>query len=111
MTDRSLTGSQKLNLTVSRYVQYRAWGCDFMITRYHFSLNQQDHSWIIWMPFGFTLGGHGMSTGNLNPKHCRFVLYIVGLSFLPSQRQSVRHDRDKLYVCFIKITPMSVLGS
>jgi hypothetical protein len=30
----------------------------FMSSRYHLLLNQQDHSWIIWVLFSFTIGGH-----------------------------------------------------
>jgi hypothetical protein len=48
---------------------------------HHLLLNQQDHSWIIWILFSFTMGGHGISRGNLNPKSSTFLLYMVGLTF------------------------------
>jgi hypothetical protein len=52
-------------------------------------LNQQDHSWLIWMQFSFTMVGHTLGSWNLSTKPCAFLPYKVGLWFRPSPlRQS-----------------------
>jgi hypothetical protein len=38
-------------------------------------LNQQDHSWNIWVLLSFTTGGHDME--NLNPKPYAFLLNMA----------------------------------
>jgi hypothetical protein len=49
-------------------------------------LNQQDHSWIIWVLFSFTIGGHCLDKWNLNPKLCTLLMYMALLNFWSSLR-------------------------
>jgi hypothetical protein len=67
LVDSSLPGH------VMHAKMYRAWELRFHETKV---LNEQDHSWIIWILFSFTMGGHSL-----------------GSTF---SRQSVHHEQQSI---------------